>query len=173
MKKTVLSLSLALALLLPSAARAQDYQRKPPAAGEEVIVTQSTSGTELRGRIVELSKTTLAILVNGQRVDVPIDNVLRIDARTDSVKNGAAIGAVVTGVWAAIGCSLVGGDGGGNRAAYCVAGSLVYTGIGAFVGAGIDALHKGRTTIYSKPASVALAVAPNGKGARLQLKLSF
>ena len=42
---------------------------------------------------MELSKTTLAMLVDGQRVDVPIDNVLRIDARTDSVKNGAIIGA--------------------------------------------------------------------------------
>ena len=37
---------------------------------------------------------------------------------------------------------------------------VFYAGIGALVGAGVDALHKGRTTIYSKPPAVSLAVAP-------------
>jgi hypothetical protein len=89
-------LTLALALFLPAAARAQDgYLRKPPAPGKEVVVTQSTSGTEVRGRIVELSPATLAMLVDGKRVDMPMNTVLRIDAPTDSVKDGAFIGAGV------------------------------------------------------------------------------
>lgn len=175
MRTTAVCLPLIVALLLPAAARAQGTPAPPLRMPEEVIVTQSTSGQELRGYLVELSPTTLAMLVEGKRVDVPIDRVLRIEGRNDPVKNGAVIGAVVTGVWAAIGCSVVyaDGDGGGNRAAVCITGGLVYTGVGALIGAGIDALHKGRTTIYSKPASVALAVAPKGKGARAQLKLSW
>ena len=40
-------------------------------------------------------------------------------------------------------------------------------------GMGIDALHKGRTTIYSKPAAVSLAVSPSGKGARAQLAIRW
>ena len=59
-------------------------------------MTQSTSGTEVRGRIVELSPTTLAMLVDGKRVDMPMNTVLRIDAPTDAVKDGAFIGGGVS-----------------------------------------------------------------------------
>jgi hypothetical protein len=135
---------------------------------EEVIVTQSASGDELRGRLVELRATTLAMLVNGQRVELPIESVLRIDARGDSVKDGAAIGAAVMAGLAAFGCGLQ-----ATRAGQCVTGIIVNTGVGALIGAGIDALHKGRTTIYRKPAAVALAVGLAGKGARGQLKVSW
>lgn len=157
----------ALALLLmPAAARAQSASR--PHSGEEVIVTQSTSGQEIRGHIVELSATTLALLVNGQRVEVPIDRVLRIDARHDSVKNGAAIGALVLGGLAGLGCLATVGSSG-----ICATGVTLYAGLGALAGAGVDALHKGRTTIYSKPSPVSLALAPAAKGARGQVRIAW
>jgi hypothetical protein len=160
MKAILFYLTLVLALLLPAAARAQQPQ-------EEVIVTQSASGAELRGRLVELSRTSLGILVNGSRVDVPIDNVLRIEARTDSVKNGAVIGASVLGGLSLLACA------GHRDAAFCLWSGAVNTAFGALAGAGIDALHKGRTTIYSKPAAVAFRVAPAGKGARAQLAIRW
>ncbi len=163
--------ALVVGFLLPAAALAQDRTTRPVPplrTSEEVIVTQSSSGQELRGYLVQLSPTTLAILVGGNRVEVPIESVLRIEGRNDSVKNGAAIGAGIMGGLSALGCAL--GYGG---AAVCVTTSIVYTGLGALTGAGVDALHKGRTTIYSKPAVVAPAVAPAGKGARLQFKLRF
>ncbi len=162
--------ALLVAALLPSVARAQGVTTKPAlpqAATEEVIVTQSGSGDELRGRLVELSSTTLAMLVDGQRVELPIDGVLRIDARGDSVKDGAAIGAAVMAGLSAFACAEVRSTG------QCVTGAIVNTGLGALIGAGIDALHKGRTTIYRKPAAVALAVAPAPKGARGQIKVSW
>lgn len=163
--------ALVLALLLPVSAHAQGGAgpQSSPKAGEEVIVTQSASGEELHGRMVELSGTTLAMLVNGQRVDVPIDNVVRIDARTDSVTNGALIGGgimLVSGVFAcAAGVTAESGQ--------CVGPLVFNTLFGVLAGMGIDALHKGRTTIYSKPSRVALAVAPAGKGVRGQLKLTW
>jgi hypothetical protein len=155
-------------LLMPALARAQAGPASHRNAGEEVIVTQSTSGEEIRGRIVELSSTTLAMLVNGQRVEVPIDRVLRIDGRNDSVKNGAAIGAATMGGLAAFGCLAATGDTG-----FCVTGSVLYAGLGALAGAGVDALHKGRTTIYSKPSPVALSIAPAAKGVRGQVRLTW
>jgi hypothetical protein len=161
--------ALVVALLLPAAAFAQGAPGKPAPAqrpAEEVIVTQSASGDELRGRLVELSPTTLAMLVNGQRVELPLESVLRIDARGDSVKNGAIIGAAVMGGWCAIVCGQA--LGGGGQYGFAV---VTNAGFGALIGAGIDALHKGRTTIYSKPAAV--AVAPAGRGARVQFKLRF
>jgi hypothetical protein len=155
-------------LLLPAAALAQPSAVPRQHPGEEVIVIQSTSGEEIRGQIVELSATTLAMLVGGRRVDVPIGNVLRIDGQHDSVKNGAAIGAVTMGGLAALGCSSALGSSG-----YCVTSALLYTGLGALAGAGIDALHKGRTTIYSKPSPVAVALGPARKGARAQVRVSW
>jgi hypothetical protein len=127
--------------------------QKPKAqAGEEVIVTHAGSGQELRGRIVELSPTSLAILVQGRRVEVPVTDVLRIDARTDSVKNGAIIGAIVMGGLGLLACADV------DEGAVCAALAIEGVGLGALAGAGIDALHKGRTPIYIKPAKSGAAV---------------
>ena len=173
MRTIHLSAVLVLGLLLPAVASAQaqdGYQRKPPAAGEEVVVTQSTSGTEVRGRIVELSPTTLAMLVDGKRVDMPIGTVLRIDARTDSVKNGALIGGGVFFGMAVLTCAT----GFADEPNHCATGIIFNTLFGTLAGAGIDALHKGRTTIYSKPAAgMAFAMAPTRKGARAQFSVRW
>jgi hypothetical protein len=54
------------------------------------------------------------------------------------------------------------------------AGPIVFdTLFGALAGAGIDALHKGRTTIYSKPAAVAFGIAPAGRGVRGQFQMTW
>ena len=155
---------LAAALLLPAAAGAQSSAR----SGDEVIVTQSSSGVELRGHLVELSSTTLAILVAGKRVEVPLENVLRIEGRHDPVKNGAIIGAAVMGGLSLLGCATYGGDAG-----WCLYSTSLNAAFGGLMGAGIDALHKGRTSIYSKPAVVGLAVAPSAKAARVQFRFGF
>ena len=161
---------LVVALLLPAAALAQDRtaRRAPPVQPEEVIVTQSASGEQLRGYLVQLSPTTLAIRVDGKRVEVPIENVLRIDGQNDSVKDGAAYGAAIAGGLTALGCAQGLGFGG-----VCVTATIFYVGIGALMGAGVDAMHKGRTTIYSKPAPVSLAIAPAPKGARAQVRIRW
>jgi hypothetical protein len=112
-----------------------------------VIVTQSASGEELHGYLLELSPTTLAMLVNGKRVEMPIDGVLRIDRQRDSVKDGAAIGAAIVAGLGLFGCA----ERHGSRTS-CGSGLALNAGAGALIGAGIDALHHGRTTIYRKPA---------------------
>jgi hypothetical protein len=161
--------TLVLSLLLPAAARAQGAPGTPVPASravEEVVVTQSASGEELRGRLVELSPTTLAMLVNGRRIDLPLDSVIRIDVRNDSLKNGTAIGAVIMGSLTALGCAI--GEGRGSQ---CATALVFNTGIGALMGAGVDALHKGRTTIYSKPAPSPRPAA--SAGPRVLFKLRF
>jgi hypothetical protein len=130
-----------------------------PAIADDVIVVQSESGEELHGRLLDLSSASLAVLVDGRQVDIPIDNVLRIDARTDSVKNGALIGAAVAG--GLVGLACAGAEIGGG----CVAATIIDAGFGALVGAGIDALHKGRTPIYIKSAGKS--------GSALQVKIRF
>ena len=159
-----------MTVILPAAAMAQTGSgRRAPAqnAREEVVVTQSASGQELRGHIVELSPTILAMLVDGRRIEMLLENVERIEARNDSLKNGAIIGASIMAGLSALGCAEY------RRSSVCATSTIMNVGLGTLVGVGIDALHKGRTTIYSKPPSVSLAVAPSGKGAHLQFKLTF
>jgi len=159
MGKIQRSIVLATALLTASAAPALAGQQVVTApSGEDVIVTQSTSGVELRGKLVELSSTTLSLLVDGQRVDVPIDNVLRIDGRKDSLKNGTLIGLGVFGGLALLSCPELSSPG------WCAYGVAINGVLGAALGAGIDALHKGRSPIYIKPAK---------SGGALQVKLRF
>jgi hypothetical protein len=145
MRKIQREISLAVVVLLASAAVASAGQQPPAArAGEQVVVTQAASGEELRGRLVELSSTSLAILVDGRRVEVPIENVLRIDVRNDSLKNGAIIGGAIMGGLMGLACVEI------DDAAACATGLVIDTGLGVLAGIGIDALHKGRTPIYIK-----------------------
>ena len=149
MRTILVSVSLVLALFVPSAAQAQASSPTRPLSlsrAEDVIVTQSASGEELHGYLLELSPTTLSMLVNGNRVDMPIDGVLRIDRRRDSLKNGTAIGAAIVAGLGLFGCA----ERHGSRAS-CGSGLALNAGAGALIGAGIDALHHGRTTIYRKP----------------------
>jgi hypothetical protein len=158
MKKISLFIVFSACLLTPAAAFAGQKPHRQ-VAREEVIVTQSGSGEELHGRLLELSSQSLAILVDGQRVDVPIDNVLRIDGTHDSLKNGTIIGASVMGGLAALTCA-----GYATSAGQCLTGVVINAGLGALVGAGIDALHKGRSPIYIKPAK---------SGSELQVRIRF
>ena len=137
----------------PAAAQQQDSRKH---LGEEVVM-QSTLGQELRGRLVDLSPTNLSILVDNHPVEVPLDTVTRIDVRNDSLKNGAIIGGAVMGGLSALSCGLV-------DKSMCTTGMIVNTGIGILAGAGIDALHKGRTPIYVKAGR---------SNASLQVKLRF
>ena len=145
-----------IVLALAAPAAAQDTFK-------QVWVTQSSSGEVVHGRIVDLSPESLTILTaDNRRVDMPLDRVLRIEARGDSLKNGAAIGAVVLGGLMALFCGEAGGGG------QCVTGVAVDAGIGALIGAGIDALNGGRSTLYSRPAAAAA-----GTSAGVKFKLKF
>src|SRR5262249_2684424 len=145
MRKLRFDIALVLTMVAASASTAWGAQKPATArAGEQVIVTQSGSGEELHGRLLELSPTSMAMLVNGERVDVPIENVLRIDVRGDSLKNGAIIGAAILGGMSALAWAEIRNAGG------CASMLTINTGIGALAGAGVDAMIKGRTPIYVK-----------------------
>jgi hypothetical protein len=138
---------LVAALLLSVPASAQDTFK-------QVWVTQADSGDVIRGRIVDLSADSFAILTpDNRRVEMKLDRVLRIEAQGDSLKNGALIGAGVMLGLTALGCA---GLGGGN---YCARAAALNTTFGAMIGVGIDALNGGRSTLYKRAAAVKAAPA--------------
>jgi hypothetical protein len=109
-----------------------------------------TTGEEMAGRLLKLGPDVLQILVKGQRLEMPFEQVLQVDREGDSLKNGAIIGAVVVGLL----CAVVCGQGLDDASQLPVA-VAVNAGVGALIGAGWDAAIKHRTTIYRKPGAAA------------------
>ena len=148
--------------------------------GEEVSVTDAT-GVVTVGRIAELSSSVLRLRVNSTTRDLSESDVKTItQSRPDSLMNGTLIGA---GVGAGVGVGILAGFCGGD---YDCAGNpgevagyiALYSGIGAAAGAGIDALIKGRQTIYLGGHRVSLhlsdvrpIISPTRKG--VSMSLSF
>jgi len=153
-----------IATLVPGAAHAQNETSRWPAlapsGGIETVYVTDDSGAETTGRLLRLTPDSIVLLVNGAERQFDAARVRRIQRRGDSLKNGAIIGAVV-----GVGMGLLAGgiadcgrdDPGGGCPGTRVAALLVSTGVYAAVGAGIDALIQGRTTLYEAPPSPAPA----------------
>ena len=107
------------------------------------VYVRSVTGVEIRGWLLQSGPATLSLLDDGTVRDVRLADVARIEQRGDSVKNGAVIGATILGGWCALICPQ-GLDGYRGQFGYVLA---IDTARGAAIGAGIDAMHVGRTTI--------------------------
>ena len=140
-----------LAIFVTTPALAQTAQNSNRSPIGEVYV-RSAGGAEVRGQLLRLGPDTLTLLEQGSAHDIRLADVTRIEARGDSVKNGAIIGAAVLAGWCVLICPQ-GLDGySGGQFGYILA---VNTALGAAIGAGIDGMHVGRTTIYQTGESVA------------------
>ena len=156
-----------LAVFLTTPALAQGVPNGTHSSIGDVYV--HSTGGELRGQLLRLGPDTLTLLEQGNSHDIRLADVTRIEARGDSVKNGAIIGAAVLAGWCAIVCPQ-GLDGYSNRDfGYILA---FNTALGALVGAGIDGMHVGRTTIYQS-AETAAGRKPSGVKAFLSKRLRF
>ena len=140
--------------------------------GDPVTVTDG-DGRELRGRIVDLSSSTLALEADGLRRDLSRGDVSVIQRRErDSLTNGALVG-FASGV--ALAVTLVAGE-----CRSCATDPSVmpwYTlfgAAGAGIGAGLDSLHQGSRVIYRASSSdrrlaVSPVVSPERQGVSVSL----
>ena len=126
------------------------------------------SGIETTGKLLGLSPDSLVLLVAGAERRFDRADVVRIQKR-DSLKNGTLIGAaigVVMGLASAGISDCPGPRPGGACPGARAALALVSTGMYAGIGAGVDALIRGRTTLYQvpppSPSPSALGRAPAG-----------
>jgi hypothetical protein len=130
--------------------------------GDSVRVTDA-SGRILTGRLEGLTQGSLDVRVNSDVIRIPADNVRTVAARrNDSLANGAWIGlASGAALGIAAGATLAEHD---EQAEAMLAAGLVYGGIGAAVGVGIDAMIRGRKVIYQYEAGVTWAplILPRG-----------
>ena len=133
------------------------------------------SGAETTGRLLGLNPDSLVLLVDGIERRFDMTSVTRIQKR-DSLKNGTLIGAAVGTAMGLVAAGITdcpsedpGGGCGGFRVAAFATSLGMYTGIGA----GIDALVRGRTTIYAAPTSVPARSSAHGRSARMALHVGF
>ncbi len=143
--------------LLPSSAWAQTHDWSDLSVEDRsTVYVEDTTGRETAGQFVSLDTNALVLLVEGTEQRLLAAEVVRVEKRGDSLRNGFLIGAVI-----GAGLGLTSGSGGP------LAGAV---GFGA-IGLGIDALKTGRTTLYEAPGSDPSVRAPLvGRGAAV---LSF
>jgi hypothetical protein len=166
-----------LSALTGSAVSAQTSQTAAPdfrgtlTPGKTVWITDS-AGREEKTQILSVSGDSITTSAGNDIRLVQTADVKRITARhSDSVLNGALIGAGVGIASGLLLCRLT------EPWEICNnAGPLLRTGaLGAGIGIGIDALIRGRKTVYAAPDSARLHAAPivGRRAGGLQLSLSF
>lgn len=146
MRVLVTSLGSILLLAWPSPVPGQtttvDLERVRTALLKEVRVT-ITSGERLMGVLQSADNETFTVLTANGTVALPPAGVRKIERPGDSVKNGFIIGALVGIAYGAVMYSIFRDETENPAAAFAVG-----TGMFGLIGAGIDALHKGWTTVY-------------------------
>ena len=127
-------------------------------AGDRITI-RDDAGAETAGRILSLSPSSLALMVDGERRNLKEGDVATIlQRRQDPLRNGALWGfGTGTGLFALamanVRCEGCGG--------LVVVGGLIYGGLGAAVGVGIDAMIVGPKVVYEKaPAAARFRVSP-------------
>jgi hypothetical protein len=145
--------------------------------GQKVRITDE-QGREWQGRIAELAPDTLVLAGGGrQRREVPYGTIVKIDRPHDSLANGALVGLLSGAVFGLVAAAAEESDGCGpsgpfgcgdvTDVAYVVA-PLVFGGLGAGIGVGIDALIKADPNLYRR-GDVPVAQGP-GVGLRVSVR---
>jgi hypothetical protein len=125
--------------------------------GDKIDVI-GVDGIRTRGKIESLTPASLRLSTNGGFRDFAQKDALEIkQKRSDSLANGALIGAVSAGGFLGVSAIVLCSGGECNSDGPQIAAViLTYTGIGAAIGVGIDAMIRHRQTIYKQPAQSAL-----------------
>ena len=128
------------------------WQGLNPSALQTVFVRDS-AGVETTGKLLALSPDSVTLLVDGVERHLDLAQIERIQKR-DSLKNGTIAGAIVGVAMGLLSGGLAdcsnqsrSNDCVGFRVGMLALSTGVYTGLGA----GIDAMIPGRTTLYAAP----------------------
>ena len=157
MRSLLRPLALLLACVCLRSAPAQAQPTLDRWAGLELkrlqeIYVRDVEGTETSGRLLQLNPDSLVILAGGVERRVDAGEVIRVQNR-DSLKNGTLIGLAIgagMGLMTAAISDCPGNDPGGSCGGARTAAVAVSMGVYSAIGAGVDALVRGRTTIYER-----------------------
>jgi hypothetical protein len=112
------------------------------------VLTIST-GEVLRGVVLENTDGRLSLRIGKRRVDVPVEDVRRLDLEVrDSLTDGAVIGAATLGLLCALVCGQ-GLDSSGDLSQAVMTNAVVGAAIGAF----LDSRMNARQVVYERSRS--------------------
>jgi hypothetical protein len=153
--------------LLPGRASAQPpatlFDRLPSRVRVgDIVWVQGDDGVEVKGKLWDLSPTSLEVMTGGQAKEFKAESVRAVWTREhDSFVNGALIGF---GIGAGFAIVAMAATCEGDCYPGGVVAVLVYGGMGAGIGVGIDALTPaGRMKVYAQgagPSSARVSVRP-------------
>jgi hypothetical protein len=127
----------------------------------------------IHGYLTRLTKQDLTLIdEDNQEQIIPLDAIWRIERSGDRIWNGFAIGASV-GVLQAI---IWGAEVGRGHTAEKINLTMFSAGLYGLVGAGIDAMHVGTTTVYNAPRrkeGASITPSRDGRGAMLAWTVKF
>jgi hypothetical protein len=123
-------------------------------AGDKISIVDA-AGAEVSARLMTLSHDTMALdTESGPRLLGEADVVQIRQRRQDSLVNGAIIGAAAGTAYVVTALAVLSdSDGGDVIIASAIAGTVMFAGMGAAAGAGIDALIARRQVIFQRAAS--------------------
>jgi len=163
MRRALFVIVVGVACLCGGLAQAQDLDRLKLQTGQSVRVTDD-AGVRTSGPILSITAESLRL---GDR-EFTRAEIARIERRGDKLWNGLAIGAAI-----GLLLPLLPTEACLNRSTgECIASGVVS---GALVGVGIDAIHRGYTTVYRGAPGKTLALAPqiDRQSGRIAVALRF
>lgn len=148
----LIAFMLPLVGLLPAGARAQGVARDFEGLQGRVLLGETVkvvdhSGAATRGKLLKLTDTELTVRTAEQEQTIQAGEIVEVKARRSGpLWNGAVIGAAAVLIPSAIAISKYDCNG-------CTGPVLLWAGIGAAAGVGIDALVKGDVTVMKRSAA--------------------
>ena len=161
MSKTLRTIALAVLLLTPAAAHAQESLggwRGLNVSSLDTIYVTDDAGRRTEGKLLRLEPDSVVMLVAGTEQRFEMERVQRIDKRGDSLKNGAWIGAALGVLFGSITAGISdcpGGDPDGSCTGFRVVAFTSALGIYTAIGVGVDALIVGRTRLFDASTAAA------------------
>ena len=116
---------------------------------KDTVTVTDAAGQQIRGTIAALSPASLELVFDGKRRTFLDSDITTIrQRRSDSLKNGALWGlGVGVGLGGLCTLAVLSESGEYGLIPLC---ALVYGGMGAAIGVGVDAMIRGTQVIYSK-----------------------
>ena len=174
---------LAIATSVPAHAQSLDGAINAAVKDGERVRITTEGGHDFKGRVVARGPHGLTLANRREKIDVPYEQVTRIDRQADSLLNGALIGL---GIGVGLGVIAELNENAYSHDPFCGMGFfddcsddsggrylVFWSASGMLIGAGIDALIHRPRTIYRRAGEARVVLAPavgrSGGGARLSI----
>jgi hypothetical protein len=142
----------------------------------DTLTIVDNSGQRAQGKLLSLSASSLELTVSGAKRQFLSTEINTIEKRgPDSLKNGALIGLGIGAGFGAAALIAVAADDEFVDGGFVAVAAVLYAGIGAGIGTGVDALIEGRRVIYARSMSsrATLSLTPMLSGPRKGVLVSL